>query len=172
MANMAWLNQCEGIYYVGWRDANGRSRARSLGTRNKRVAEAAKRKFLRELPEEKPGRPPPPKTVRVAIDLYLAGALARVRRSTHTAVRSRLQPGLGLFGNRELGSIEAYEFETYRDRRLARHKDIGTTFNVYAHAQQPRLRQAISRLNVAKSFPPDKPAAYAQLESDGRPQSP
>jgi len=44
---------------------------------------------------------------------------------------------------------------------LARHKDISTTFNVYAHAQQPRLRQAISRLNVAKSFPPDKPATYA-----------
>ncbi len=33
-------------------------------------------------------------------------------------------------------------------QRLARHKDIGTTFNVYAHAQQPRLRQAVARLHL------------------------
>ncbi len=36
-------------------------------------------------------------------------------------------------------------------QRLARHKDIGTTFNVYAHAQQPRLRQAVARLSLSKS---------------------
>ncbi len=31
------------------------------------------------------------------------------------------------------------------------HKDIGTTSNVYAHAQQPRLRQAVARLGLSKS---------------------
>ena len=36
-------------------------------------------------------------------------------------------------------------------QRLARHKDIGTTFNVYAHAQQPRLRQAVARLGLLES---------------------
>lgn len=117
---MAWLYEREGIYYVGWRDANGRSFARSLNTRNKRVAEARKRSLLRQLPDERVSRPPPPKTVSAAIDLYLAGALARLRRSTHNSVRSRLQSGLRLFGNRALGSIEPHEFETYRDQRLVK----------------------------------------------------
>jgi integrase len=35
-------------------------------------------------------------------------------------------------------------------QRLARHKDIGTTFNVYAHAQAPRLRQAVGRLSLGR----------------------
>lgn len=34
-------------------------------------------------------------------------------------------------------------------QRLARHKDIGTTFNVYVHAKARRLRQAVARLRMA-----------------------
>ena len=34
-------------------------------------------------------------------------------------------------------------------QRLARHKTIATTFDIYAHAQPPRLRQAVARLHLA-----------------------
>ena len=63
---MAWLYQRNGIYYVGWRDAQGKTHGRSFGTGNRRAAEAALRKFKRELAADtveavvsnRPCRPP------------------------------------------------------------------------------------------------------------------
>lgn len=39
-------------------------------------------------------------------------------------------------------------------QRLARHKTIATTFDIYAHAQPPRLRQAVARLRLVKPSAP------------------
>ena len=49
--------------------------------------------------------------------------------------------------------VTALVFDPLNDpktvQRLARHRDIGTTFNFYAHAQAPRLRQAVGRLSLS-----------------------
>ncbi len=118
---MSWLYDRKGMYYVGWRDPQGKCHGKSLGTRNKRVAEAALPKFKRERGADVPSsRPTPPRTVAHAVDLYLSSALARMRPATYRAVHARLQHGLAEFGDRKLGDLAPAEFEAYRDKRLRR----------------------------------------------------
>ena len=117
---MSWLYQRNHVYYVGWRDAQGKTHGRSFRTRNRRVAEAALRKFRRELGAELPAtRPAPPETVARAVELYLSSAASRMRPATYRAVHSRLQHGLARFADRDLGSLEPRDFDAYRDRRMA-----------------------------------------------------
>ena len=59
-----------------------------------------------------------PETVADAVEVYLDGALSRMRAATYRAVELRMKHVLGDLSRHDLNEPTPAEFEAYRDRRL------------------------------------------------------